>query len=212
MKKHKAHKISARRSSVARAAKSALPELAPNTPTLLKLNLGAGKSKMEGYLSVDSIPFEGLDVVADLRRPWPWDANSVSNIHMSHALEHFTGDERVHIFNEAYRVLAPTGTMYIITPHWCSQRAYGDFTHKWPPISEFLFFYLWKEWRVANAPHNDIEFNPNGYNCDFSFGGGYGVHEDLLKWNEDRSKYAQKWFRDACADIHMTITTNKKAT
>jgi SAM-dependent methyltransferase len=206
--KPKVHKISARRGTVAQAVKSSLPVLAPNAPTLLKLNLGAGKSRMEGYLSVDSIPFEGLDVVADLRKPWPWDDGSVSNIHMSHVLEHFSGDERVHIFNEAYRVLAPAGTVYIVTPHWCSQRAYGDFTHQWPPVSEFLFYYLWKEWRMQNAPHNDIEFNPKGYNCDFSFGGGYGLHNDILSWNVERQQYAQKWYKEAAADIHMTITKN----
>lgn len=166
---------------------------------------------MDGYLSVDSISFEGLDVVTDLRQRWPWEDSTVSNIHMSHVLEHFTGDERVHIFNEMYRVLAPSGTAYIITPHWSSQRAYGDFTHKWPPVSEMLYTYLWKEWRMANAPHNDIEFNPNGYNCDFSFTGGYGLHQGILAWNNDRQQYAQQWFKEACADTHMTITSKKPA-
>src|SRR5277367_398177 len=175
----------------------------------LKLNLGAGKSRMDGYLSVDSIAFEGLDVVCDLREIWPWDADSVSDIHMSHALEHFAGEERVHIFNEAYRVLTKGGKMQIITPHWASQRAYGDFTHKWPPVSEFLYYYIWKEWRIANAPHNDIEFNPKGYNCDFSFGGGYSLHEGLKPWNNERQQYAQQWFKEACLDTHMTITSKK---
>lgn len=180
-------------------------------PALLKLNLGAGKSRMDGYLSVDSIPFEGLDVVADLTKPWIWGDNTVSHIHMSHVLEHFTGDERVHIFNEMYRVLAPAGTAYIVTPHWASQRAYGDFTHKWPPVSEFLYYYIWKEWRVGNAPHTDIEHNPKGYNCDFSFGGGYGLHDEIRVWNDERQRYAQKWFKEACLDTHMTITSKKTA-
>ena len=119
----------------------------------LKLNLCAGKSRMDGYLSVDQIAFDGLDVVADLRQPWPWADSSVSEIHLSHALEHFDSMERVHIFTEMYRVLIPGGRATIITPHWASQRAYGDPTHKWPPVSEFAYYYLWKEWRVANAPH-----------------------------------------------------------
>jgi len=183
-------------------------EVVPTVAAPLKLNLGAGRSRMEGYLSVDEIPFEGLDVVADLRKPWPWGDNTVSDIHMSHVLEHFDGDERVHIFNEMYRVLIPGGKAYIITPHEFSQRAYGDFTHKWPPVCEFLYNYLWKEWRMQNAPHNDIEFNPKGYNCDFSFAGGYGLHQDILAWNVERQQYAQKWFKEACQDTHMTITKN----
>lgn len=204
-KPHK--KTAARSSKIAAAVKTAIAE----APSLLKLNLGAGKSRMDGYLSVDSIPFEGLDVVTDLRKPWPWKDSSVSNIHMSHVLEHFTGEERVHIFNEMYRVLAPTGQAYIITPHWCSQRAYGDFTHQWPPVSEMLYNYLWREWRMQNAPHNDIQYNPKGYNCDFSFQGGYGLHQGILSWNTERQQYAQQWYREACQDIHMTITSLKKA-
>lgn len=177
---------------------------------LVKLNLGAGKSRIDGFLSVDEIPFDGLDVVADLREPWPWDENAVSEIHMSHVLEHFTGDERVHIFNEMFRVLIPGGTAKIITPHWASQRAYGDFTHKWPPVSEFLYYYLWKEWRVVNAPHCDIEFNPKGYNCDFSWAGGYGLHPEINGWNAERQQYAQKWYKEVCTDTMMTITSSKK--
>lgn len=178
--------------------------------SLLKLNLGAGKSRMDGYLSVDSIPFEGLDVVADLRGVWPWGANTVSDINLSHVLEHFTGDERVHIFNEMYRVLAPEGRAVIVTPHWASQRAYGDFTHKWPPVCEFLYYYLSKEWRVVNAPHCDIQHNPAGYNCDFGSGGGYGIHPSIMLWNEDRKAYAQQWYKEACTDIYMTINAIKK--
>ena len=176
----------------------------------IKLNLGAGKSRMDGYLSVDSIPFEGLDVVCDLREPWPWADSSVSDINLSHALEHFEADERVHIFNEMYRVLIPGGKAVITTPHWASQRAYGDPTHKWPPVSEFLYYYVWKEWRLSNAPHTDVEFNPKGFNCDFSFGGGYGLHTGMNGWNDERKQYAQLWYKEACTDTVMTVTSNKK--
>jgi len=194
------------------SAKKVALSVPPVPPVPLRLNLGAGKSRMPGYLSVDSIPFEGLDVVADLNKPWPWGDNTVSDIHMSHVLEHFTGDERVHIFNEMYRVLIPGGKALIITPHWASQRAYGDFTHKWPPHSEFAAYYTWKEWRKNNAPHTDIEFNPKGYNCDFTFAGGYSFHPDLLPWTDERRQFAQKWYKEACSDTHMTFTSNKVAT
>jgi hypothetical protein len=176
----------------------------------LKLNLCAGKSKMDGYLSVDQIAFDGLDLVTDLRQPWPWADNSVSDIHLSHALEHFDSMERVHIFNEMYRVLINGGKCTIITPHWASQRAYGDPTHKWPPVSEFAYYYLWREWRKGNAPHIDIEFNPQGFDCDFSWGGGYSLHSDMNLWNAERQQYAQKWYKEACTDTVMTVTAQNK--
>ena len=176
-------------------AESVSKELSPAEP--LKLNLGAGKVRKEGYLSVDSIPFEGLDVVCDLTQPWPWADSSVSDIHMSHVLEHFEAMERVHIMNEAYRVLIPQGKVEIITPHWASQRAYGDMSHKWPPVSEFFYYYVVRDWRKANAPHLDIEFNPKGYDCDFNFAGGYSLHASMSGWNVERQQYAQQWYKEA---------------
>src|SRR5487761_995650 len=103
--------------------------IAQSIPSPLKLNLGCGISRMDGYVNVDRRQFAGVDQVAELTGRWPWDDTSVSEAHMSHVLEHFTGEERVHIFNELHRVLVPKGKVTIITPHWCSNRAYGDFTH-----------------------------------------------------------------------------------
>jgi len=127
---------------LAKAVKRAIVEAKPKA--LLKLNLGAGKSKMDGYLSVDSIPFDGLDVVADLTKKWPWPDNSVSDVRMSHVLEHFTAQERIHVFNEMYRVLVDEGKANIITPHWSSNRAYGDLTHCFAQGTEILAESGWK--------------------------------------------------------------------
>lgn len=171
---------------------------------LLKLNLGSGRSKMDGYVNCDSIKYPEVDIVADLRKKWPWPDLSCDTIHMSHILEHFDGQERVHIFNEMYRCLIKGGKALIITPHWASQRAYGDFTHKWPPVSEFLYYYTNKDWRKANAPHNDIEFNPKGYKCDFDVTGGYSLHPDIVPRSLEYQTHAQKFWKEACSDMHMT--------
>lgn len=182
----------------------------PAETKLLKLNLGAGKSRIDGYLSVDAIPFDGLDVVMDLRFPWLWADSSVSHIEMSHVLEHFKASERIHIFNEAYRVLAPQGQMHVVTPHEFSTRAYGDLTHEWPPVSEMFYYYLWKQWRKDNAPHLDSEYvGSDGFNCDFNFVVSYGMNPEIMAFNEDRRNYALKWYKDAAHDIHATLTALK---
>src|SRR5688572_13911022 len=101
----------------------------------IKLDLGCGPNKKEGFLGVDSIKFKGVDVVFDLATGrWPWKDNSVSEAHASHFVEHLDAKERTHFVNELYRVLKPGATAQIIVPHWASQRAYGDPTHKWPPV------------------------------------------------------------------------------
>jgi hypothetical protein len=54
---------------------------AKETP-LLKLDLGCGTKKLEGYLGVDKVKLEGVDLVLDLdsTKPWPWKDGSVDAI------------------------------------------------------------------------------------------------------------------------------------
>jgi hypothetical protein len=176
-----------------------------NETPLLKLDLGCGKHKKEGFLGVDQRAFEGVDMVTDLKTVWPWADGSVEEIHMSHVLEHFTGPERVHIFNEMYRVLVKDGKATITTPHWCSNRAYGDFTHQWPPVSEMLYFYLSKKWRHENAPDNDIEWNPAGYRCNFEVTMGHTIHAEFVTKHQERQMYALSFYKEAAQDLIATM-------
>lgn len=170
---------------------------------LLKLDLGCGKNKKDGFIGVDSRDFEGVDQVVDLRQPWPWDDASVEEVHCSHFVEHLTGAERIHFVNELYRVLIPGGKMLMVTPHWNASRAYGDLTHQWPPVSEFWFYYLSKEWRAVNAPHND------GYTCDFEVTWGYSLHPNIMSRSQDHQMFALANYRDAAQDIIATLVAKK---
>ena len=141
-------------------------KLAPVFQPVLKLDLGCGPNKREGFLGIDRHAFPGVDQVVDLTvTPWPWEDNSVIEAHASHFVEHLDAWQRVAFCNELNRVLHPGGTCQIIVPHWASCRAYGDPTHVWPPVSEFWFYYLSKEWRLQNAPHTDISVDPEGFDC-----------------------------------------------
>lgn len=181
------------------------PTPAP-APAPLRLDLGCGKSKREGFTGVDRRPFPGVDVVCELTQAWPWADNSVDEVHMSHSLEHFSGRDRVHIFNEMHRVMKPGAKALIITPNWASNRAYGDFTHAWPPVTEMLYFYLDKTWRQANAPDNDIDWNPEGYNCDFHVTWNYTLHPQIAAKNQEAQMFALSFYKEAASDIIATIT------
>lgn len=169
-------------------------------PVEIKLDLGCGKNKREGFLGVDCRKFEGVDQVVDLRKDWPWDDDSVTEVHCSHFVEHLTANERIHFMNELHRVLIPKGKATIITPHWASCRAYGDLTHQWPPVSEFWWYYLSKDWRAGNAPHND------GYTCDFECVWGYGMRPDIAARNQEYQQYAMANYKEAITDMHCTLT------
>ena len=169
------------------------------TAAPLKLDLGCGKNKKEGFIGVDSRDF-GQDVTQDLTQKWPWEDGSVGEVHCSHFVEHLKADERIHFVNELHRVLHKGCKATIIVPHWASCRAYGDLTHQWPPVSEFWFYYLSKEWRAVNAPHND------GYDCDFDATWGYSLRQDLVSRNQEYQMYAMSNFKEAAQDIIATLT------
>lgn len=170
----------------------------------LKLDLGCGKNKRDGFTGVDSRQFDGkVDIVHDLTKKWPWKDNSVEEAHSSHFVEHLTGPERIHFVNELFRVLKPGAKATIITPHWASARAYGDLTHQWPPVSEFWFYYLDKNWRAANAPHNDT------YTCDFACTWGHSLHQGIVSRNQEYQVHALTYWKEAAQDMIATFV--KKA-
>lgn len=194
----------------------------PVTPVVqpLRLDLGCGPNPREGFEGVDMLPFGGkVKHVVDLRSGrWPWADGSVTEIHASHFLEHLTNLddkwERVNFFNEVYRVLSSpvyeggkpvSGLASFIIPHWCSQRYYGDPTHK-EPFSEFALWYLDKGWRDVNAPHTDADHNPHGYKCDFMFSQWYSIHPELAPRNQEFQMEAIKWRKDAAMDMAFWIT------
>jgi predicted SAM-dependent methyltransferase len=167
----------------------------------LKLDLGCGKNKKEGYIGVDKIKFDGVDVVLDIgKEKWPWEDESVDSVYCSHFVEHLEASERIHFVNELYRVLKEKAQAQVIVPHWASCRAYGDLTHKWPPVSEFWFYYLSKDWRSVNAPHN------SEYMCDFEVTWGYGMSQELFSRNEEYRLYAMKNYKEAITDMIATFT------
>lgn len=172
----------------------------------MKLDIGCGKNKREGFIGVDRIAFEGVDIVADLRQTWPFEDSSIEEVHSSHTVEHFTAVERVHFVNELYRVLQPGGKATIIIPHWASCRAYGDPTHQWPPVSEFWFYYLKKDWRATQAPHTDSENWPEGFSCNFEVTWGYAIHEQVQARNAEFQQFAVNFYKEAIQDMYATLT------
>lgn len=170
-----------------------------------KLDLGCGRNKKEGFFGIDSFKFDNVDLVLDLGNSrWPFDDDSVEEVHCSHFLEHLTQQERIHFANELYRVMAPGAKAQVITPHWASSRAYGDPTHRWPPVSEMFNYYLKREWREANAPHTDIRWNPDGFSCDFDVTWAYSLHPLLMPRNQELQQMMLNFAKEAAQDMAAT--------
>lgn len=91
---------------------------------LLKLDLGGRFNARKGYTTVDLLD---ADVITDLNGRWPWADSSVGVIKAYHVFEHLT--DSIHTMNEAYRVLAPGGMMFIELPSTDGRGAFQDPTH-----------------------------------------------------------------------------------
>lgn len=186
---------------------------APALKTPIKLDLGCGSNKKQGFVGVDQYAMPGVDHVFRIGgERWPFEDNSVDEAHSSHFLEHLTNLngkwERVHFFNELYRVMMPGAKLTLIFPHWASNRFYGDPTHC-EPFSEMGFYYLSKEWRKTQAPHSDKAWNPNGYDCDFECTWGYSMNQALLTRNQEYQQFALANYKEAAQDLISTLVCRK---
>lgn len=180
---------------------------------VLRLDLGCGPNPKEGFHGVDSIKFDKVGTVLNIGiDKWPWPDSSVSEAYCAHTLEHLTNFndkwERVHFFNELYRVLKHDASCTLVIPHWSSNRYYGDPTHK-EPFSEFGFYYLDKNWRAVNAPHADIAHNPKGYSCHLACTWGYALHPSLAVRNAEYQQHAQQFWIEARQDMHANVKAVK---
>lgn len=172
----------------------------------MKIDIGCGSKKKEGFVGVDQYAMEGVDHVCKIgEEALPFENDSVEEVHCSHFLEHLSAKQRTSFMNELYRVMKNGAQASVIVPHWNSNRAYGDPTHQWPPVSEMYMYYLSKDWRKSQAPHTDSEWNPDGFNCDFEATWGNAPHPALATRNTEYQQYAQTWYKEAIQDLHINL-------
>lgn len=94
----------------------------------IKIDLGCGKTKKEGYVGIDKYQMEGVDILCDFEKEkLPFEDNSVDRIYASNVLEHI--DNIFFLMEECYRILKPDGMMKILVPHYKSRIAFQDPTH-----------------------------------------------------------------------------------
>ena len=89
-----------------------------NSPNPVVIELGCGKKKREGRITVDQIDLPNVDIVADIENGLPFlPDNSVDEIHCRSVLEHIENFEN--LMREITRVLKKTAKptfLYLISP------------------------------------------------------------------------------------------------
>ncbi|WP_137937967.1 methyltransferase domain-containing protein [Chitinivorax sp. B] len=108
------------------AVQAALQSGAP-----IKLNVGGGTTRRDGYFNIDLVALPEVDIVADLNAPLSLlPDNCVSAVYTSHVLEHVTN--LLGLMEELHRVCRPDAMLEIIVPHFSSPLYYSDPTHVRP--------------------------------------------------------------------------------
>lgn len=136
----------------------------------LKINLGCGLDRREGWLNVDKLHVKGADEIVDLFRfPWPWDDGMASEMYAGHLIEHIPHDWKSSddigktgacdwsrfrlyqdqqldgffvFFSEVWRVLAKDGTIMCVAPFGQSVRALQDPSHTRSIVCETVSYLL----------------------------------------------------------------------
>ena len=98
----------------------------------MKINLGAGGTKLDGFVILDYDPLENPDYIVDLEKDiLPFEDNTVEVVVAHHILEHL-GPGYFHCLKEIYRVCKHGATIDIRVPHHRHDYFYDDPTHRRP--------------------------------------------------------------------------------
>lgn len=95
----------------------------------MKIDIGCGGSKREGFTGVDILKLPGVDVVHNLDEfPYPFADNSVDEIWMDQVLEHLK--EPMKTVEELHRIGKVGAKIHIGVPYFRSMYAAIDPTHR----------------------------------------------------------------------------------
>jgi SAM-dependent methyltransferase len=133
------------------------------------LNLGAGNRIIADAVNHDLVQHRPEIAVAwDLNNlPWPWPDNSFGLIWAWSVLEHLRLN-LVESLDECWRILRPSGQVFLKIPYWKSDAAYDDPTHRWVfglhSLDQFdpdtergktYSYYTARKWKLIKLPEPD---------------------------------------------------------
>ncbi len=151
----------------------------------MKLNIGCGNKRKEGFVGVDKFPCDAVDTLADINKTLPFDANVVDEIWLDNVIEHVT--DISHLMAEMHRICKRGAKISIITPHYTSPSSWRDPTHL-----HHLSFFSMDHFEKSDVAH----YTGGGYrvaNKKLSFSGGImGLIGRLIFMLSPR-QYESRW-------------------
>jgi len=122
------------------------------------LHLGCGRDIIEGWINLDLVPGEGVDIVVNLddceHTPLPLEDNSIDRFLGSHLLEHIKNP--LPMMDELYRVAKPDAELVFKLPYGSSDDAFEDPTHvRQYFVNSFMYFAQPTYWRADYGYRGD---------------------------------------------------------
>ena len=123
-----------------------MPEKDLLTP--VRLHVGCGRARLQGWINVDAQPLPGVDEVADVTRGLGY--SDVEAVFAEHFLEHLTLDDALRFLAEVHRALSPGRWVRLSTPNldWVWSTHYGlDFDSEAKRQSALAINRAFRGWR-----------------------------------------------------------------
>ena len=112
----------------------------------MKLDIGCGTHKRDGFIGIDIVPGEQVDYVLDIERErLPFEDNSVDHVFSSHTFEHIRNPQN--ILKEIVRVCRHGALVEIWTPYLKSNDAF---------VLGHINFYNESIWNHICFEHDDV--------------------------------------------------------
>jgi SAM-dependent methyltransferase len=109
-----------------------------------ELDLGAGAvERAPGAIRADAAREVQPDVVLDAEAPLPFATSSLEQVYCFDLVEHV--QDVAALMAEIHRVLAPSGTVFITTPHFSCANTFTDPTHR--------HHFGWRSFDYFTEPH-----------------------------------------------------------
>lgn len=93
----------------------------------VKVDLGCGNWKPDGFLGVDIVSGSNVDIVANLTQEFPFASNTIDYVRAHDIVEHLP--DRIYTMNEIWRISRPNAIADIRVPSTDGRGAFQDPTH-----------------------------------------------------------------------------------
>lgn len=139
----------------------------------IRLDVGCGFNKQDGFIGMDKREVDGVDIVHNVEDiPYPLPDECCEMIVMSHLMEHICPKKTISVMNELWRISRLNGLLLIAMPYATSFGFYQDPTHcnPWNQATPTYFIkgqplyevYRPKPWKPDEKAHGGITWNLTG--------------------------------------------------